>query len=238
MVYTITGFFIVPPIIQKQIVKNAATKLGREVVLEKVRFNPLNLSLSLQGFALKDPDGATFVGFDEFYVNFQTSSLFRWAYTFKEVRLDSLRTHVRLMPDGKPNFADIVERTEAQAEAQAAAKPGSKKPGVPRVVVGDLQLNGARLWATNLTVPEPEVAAFTPINLELFDFTTIPNKEGDYTIGATGPEGGKWQWKGRVTFDPPSSSGSFSLTGARLDEAWEIAKNRVEFEITGGPCSA
>jgi hypothetical protein len=232
--YTITGFFIVPPIIQKQIVKNAATKLGREVEIEKVRFNPLNLSLSLRGFTLKDPDGTAFVAFDEFYVNFQTSSLFRWAYTFKEVRLDSLTTHVRLMPDGKTNFADIISRIEAQKAQKPQTTPPTKEPSVPRVVIGDIQLNGARLRATNLQAPEPEAAAFTPVTLRLFDFTTIPNKEGDYTIGATGPEGGKWRWKGRVMFEPPSSSGTFTIEKAHLERVWEIAKNRVNFEITKG----
>ena len=232
VLYTITGFFIVPRVVHKQIVKNAATKLGREVVLEKVRFNPYNLSLSLEGFTLKDPDGSAFVAFDEFYVNFQTSSLFRWAYTFKEVRLDSLRTHVRVMQDGKTNFADIVEKMSSQKpQAEPADK---KKKAAPRVVIGDIQLNGARLRATNLMAPEPEEAAFTPVTLRLFDFSTIPNKEGDYTIGATGPEGGKWQWKGRVVFDPPSSSGTFSLASAKLHRVWDIVQNRVSFEITEG----
>ena len=230
LLYTIVGFFVLPPIIKRQIVANAATRLGREVALEKVRVNPYALSLTLRGFTLKDPDGAAFVEFDEFYVNFQTSSLFRWAYTFKAVRLDSLRTHVRIMPDGKPNFADIVIRMTPR-ESQP---PTAKKKEVPRVVIGDLLLNGARLWATNLTVAEPEVAAFTPVDLRLFDFMTIPNKEGEYTIGATGPEGGKWAWTGRVTFDPPSSAGTFSIEGAKLRRIWEIAKNRVNFEITDG----
>jgi hypothetical protein len=243
LLYIVAGFFVAPPIIRKQIVQNAATKLGREVVIERVRFNPLNLSMSLQGFALKDPDGTAFVAFDEFYVNFQTSSLFRWAYTFKEVRLDSLRTHVRVMPDGKTNFADIIETLEAQKtlEAKKARRsqrpqdaPPIEKPSIPRVVIGDIQLNGAWLHATNLQAPEPEEAAFTPVTLRLFDFTTIPNKEGDYTIGATGPEGGKWRWKGRVMFEPPSSSGTFTIENAHLERVWEIAKNRVTFEITKG----
>ena len=230
LLYAIVGFFIVPPIARRQIVNNVAVKLGREVAIEKVRVNPFALSLTLRGFTLKDSDGAPFIAFDEFYVDFQTSSLVRWAYTFKEVRLDSLRTHVRLMPDRKTNFADIVARMTPQ-EPQSTP---TKKKGVPRVVIGDLLLNGARLWATNLTVSNPEVVAFTPVDLRLFDFMTIPNKEGEYTIGATGPEGGKWSWTGRVTFDPPSSAGTFSIEGAKLQRIWEIAKNRVNFEITEG----
>jgi hypothetical protein len=231
LLYTITGFFIVPRIVQKQIVKGAATKLGREAEVEKVRFNPYALSLSLRGFTLKDPDGTAFVEFDEFYVNFQTSSLFRWAYTFREVRLDSLRTHVRLMPDGKPNFVDIVAKMTTQAPE--AMQPAKKKQA-PRVVIGDLQLNGARLRATNLQPAEPEAANLTPVTLRLTDFTTIPNKEGDYTMSATGPFGGLWQWKGRLTFEPPRVAGTFSVDGTNLERIWGIAKNRVDFEILQG----
>jgi hypothetical protein len=235
LLYTGLGFLAVPPIARKQIVKGAATKLGRDVKVEQVRFNPYALSITVRGVTLQDPDGTAFVGFDELYINFQASSLFRWAYTFREVRLDSLRMHVRLMPDGKPNFADIMERLAAPPpQAKEPAGKPTKDPTVPRIVIQDLQINGARLRATNLQPPEPEVAGFTPVTLHLTDFTTIPNKEGDYTLHATGPFGGTWQWKGRMTFEPMSLEGTFSIDGGSLRQIWEVVRNRVEFEITRG----
>jgi hypothetical protein len=232
LVYTVFGFFIAPSIVHRQIVNGIATNLHRDATLKKVRVNPLNLSVTLRGFALKDPDGTAFVTFDEFYLNFQLSSLVRWAYTFKEVRLDNPNTHVRLMPDGRPNFADLTQKTAGQPAPEAVA--GKKKPLIPRLVIGDLQINGARFRATNLTVAEPEEIAFTPVGFRLFDFTTIPNRNGEYTLAATGPGGGRWSWTGSLMFEPMHSSGTFVLDDTQLQPVWDVIRNRVNFEITRG----
>jgi hypothetical protein len=229
LLYTILGFLVAPKIIHRQMVSAVTENLGRRCSLQAVRFNPFLLSLTLRGFVLEEPDGAEAVTFDELYVNFQVSSLFRWAYTFKEVRLDNPRAHVRLMPNGRTSFADIVDR-QAQKPPSAEAKP----PSIPRLVIGDLQVNGARLYATNLSAPEPEAVAFTPVNFRLFEFTTIPRRDGDYTLGAIGQDGGRWEWQGKLTFEPLRASGTFALSGSQLRRVWEVIKNRVNFEIASG----
>ena len=231
VVYTVFGFFVAPKIIHSQIVGGIDENLGRTATVETVRFNPYVLSLTIRGFELKDADGEVFVAFDELYVNFQTSSLFRWAYTFKELRLDNPRIHARLMEDERPNFADIIDRADEAAEERPAKE---EPPAVPRVIVSLLQINGAVLRATNLAAPEPEAVAFTPADFELVDFTTIPERDGQYTLGATGHGGGRWEWSGVLTFLPLRSAGTFELSGMQLPALWDVAKNRVNFEITSG----
>lgn len=230
VLYTVFGFFIAPRIIESQILKAIAENLGREATLEKVRVNPYSLSLTLQGFELKDPDGTAFVAFDELHLNFQTSSLFRWAFTFKEFRLDGPRIHLRLLAGGQPNFADLIPE-----KSNEPPKPeGTQEKGIPRLIVRDLQINQGRLRTTNLTRAEPEVVAFTPLNLQVSDFTTLPERDGTYTLGATGHARGRWQWSGTVSVEPLRSTGSFILTGTKLPEIWRVIKSRVNFEITDG----
>ncbi|MDL1978830.1 MAG: DUF748 domain-containing protein [Deltaproteobacteria bacterium] len=230
VLYTVFGFFIAPRIIKSQGLKAIAGNLGRQATLEKVLVNPYSLSLTLQGFELKDPDGTALVAFDDLYLNFQTSSLFRWAFTFKELRLDGPRIDLRRLPDGQPNFVDLIpDKSDEPPHPE-----GTQVKGIPRLIVGDLQINQGRLRITDLTRPEPEVVAFTLLNLQVSDFTTLPGHDGRYTLGATGQARGRWEWSGTVSLEPLNSTGSFVLTGTKLPEIWRVIKSRVNFEITDG----
>ena len=59
-VYTVTGFFIAPPIIRSQLERRAGAALGRTVTVGRVRVNPFAVSLTLENLdvRLKEGDGS------------------------------------------------------------------------------------------------------------------------------------------------------------------------------------
>src|SRR5262245_49535904 len=85
--YTVLGFIILPLIVRWVAVRQLRTQLDREVAIQKLRINPFALSTTIRGLLIKDKDGQPFVSWEEFYVNFQLSSLFGKAWAFKEIRL-------------------------------------------------------------------------------------------------------------------------------------------------------
>src|SRR5215471_18064433 len=109
LVYILVGFFVVPPIIKSQLLKKLPGITKRQVEVGQVKFNPLVLSLTVRGLALTEPDGRPFASWDELYINFQSSSLFRWAWTFKEIRLVRPFGEVIIQKDGRLNFANMFE---------------------------------------------------------------------------------------------------------------------------------
>jgi len=235
LLYTIFGFLILPGIVRWQAVRAIAENLGRDATIESVRFNPYLLSLSMRDFVLPDPDGGEFVSFDEFYVDFQISSLVRWAFTFKEVRLENPRVHVRIMPDGQLNYADILAHQKGLASSSDQAEgPPEEKAAIPRLLIGDIQIKGAGFMVTNLQPADVEEVVVSPVDFQISDFTTFPHREGAHSFVATDPGGGHWQWTGSFGFDPLHSQGSLEIGGTRLAELWEIARNRLEFEVTDG----
>ena len=88
LLYTLCGFFLLPRVLHSQLESRANETLGRELTIGKVRVNPYVLSLQIDDFSFQDTDGQRLFGFDQFFVNLQASSLFRGAWTFKEIRLD------------------------------------------------------------------------------------------------------------------------------------------------------
>ena len=77
--YTLIGFFILPAIIKWATCKQLPVLTHRQVKLDQVRMNPYTLSRSPSAsWHFTETNGTPFAGFDELYVNFQLSSLFRW----------------------------------------------------------------------------------------------------------------------------------------------------------------
>src|SRR5262245_34568607 len=80
VVYSLVAFFLAPPIVKSQLEKRLPPLTRRQATIRQVRINPWTLSLTIRGLALTEPDGRLFAAWEEFYVNFQLSSLFRWAW--------------------------------------------------------------------------------------------------------------------------------------------------------------
>ena len=133
VVYTLVGFFLLPPIIKWQMVERLPAITKRQAAVQQVKVNPWTLSLTVRGLALTEPDGRPFASWDELYVNFQASSLFRWAWTFKEIRLVKPFGEVILFKDGRLNFANLFA-----APASAPATPPSRS--ISRINIFSLEV--------------------------------------------------------------------------------------------------
>ena len=88
IVYTLAGFFLVPALVAHFGEKQIEEATGRDATIADVRFNPYLLSLEVDGFGFTDTDGETLASFDHLLIDFQLSSLFRWALTFKTFQVD------------------------------------------------------------------------------------------------------------------------------------------------------
>jgi hypothetical protein len=149
---TLVGFFVAPPIARRVAEKQLGQLLGRRVSIAHVRINPFSLSLTVEGFEIYEPDGATpFAGFARLYVNAEMSSVVRGAPVVSEIALESLRLHVvrtKATADAwgdvgaAYNFSDIVARlAEAPKKAPEPAPAPDATP--PRFSLNNIHVDDA-----------------------------------------------------------------------------------------------
>ena len=100
LVYTLVGFFLVPHIIKAHVLPAVSDQLRHPVTAKEVEFNPFVLSLRMTEFEIQEEDTTPIVGFQEFFINFQTSSLFRGAYVFDEIRFALPYVSIKVGKDG------------------------------------------------------------------------------------------------------------------------------------------
>ena len=190
--------------------------------------NPWTLSLTIRGLALTEPDGRVFASWEEFYANFQLSSLFRWAWTFKEIHLNDPFGEVILQKDGRFNFANMFESTNA---------PPTKPPGetaIPRVLVFDLSVTNGHVGFADLSRKTPFRTDYQPINLHLTRFTTKPDRQSPYSFEAASDTGRSLAWAGTITAQPPASSGTFRVAGVPLPKFAPYLEEFTRAQLTDG----
>jgi hypothetical protein len=222
--YTLAGFFLAPYLIKRQATRFAQESLKCLVVIEEVRVNPYALTLDIRNFDLKERDGSPLLAFNAFFINFEISSLWRWAWTFADARLEGPAVNLEIKSGGRINFIDIADRipkkeTEGNTSRQEKAE-GETRP--PRVIFEHIALNQGRLVFTDRSGPTPGSIALETIGLELKNLTTLLDKKGVYSFETTLPHGGKLIGAGDVSLHPLWSEGKVKMEGFKTVSAWEF----------------
>lgn len=229
VVYGIIGFLVLPAVIKSQLIKRLPEFTKRQVSIDEVKLNPFALSYTMRGFSLTETNGEAFASLGELYVNFELSSVFNGAWTFGTVSVKEPFAQVTRKADGTFNFDNLIP----PPDTNAVAKP------LPAVLVELLSIEGGTVAFTDESRPGPFKTKITPIQFDLTQLTTRPDKNSPYAFTASDDGGMKLSWSGRVSVQPVASSGTLKIEGVSLPKyagyaseffAGEIAQGKVNIE--------
>jgi hypothetical protein len=238
VLYTVVGFFIVPRVVESFATDLLREQLGREVTIEEIRVNPYTLSLTVRGFALPDGPDSTLLAFDELYANAELSSLFRWALTLKELRIDNPYAGLRRFSDGRINVVELADEIERRSAENLETAPDSAEDGgLPRIVLQHILVDGAIIEVEDYDREEPVTIELGPSVLELNDISTIPLRKGDNEFAIRLKEGGTIRVSGEVVVEPLGLDGDLSIDKLLLERTWPLLQPYFEFDLEGGTAS-
>ncbi len=225
--YTLFGFLLTPYLVKNHLINYIKDDLGREASVEKVLINPYALRLILRDFSLQESDGSRFASFEELYINFQLSSLFRWIWTFKEIRLTRPSLRVQIRNDGQFNFAELLPPATDPKEHERDKNP--LRLAIYRVVIESGKLDFA-----DESRPTPFAITLDPINFALTDFSSLPDRKGTYSFQATTKSGESLNSTGDIAINPLRSRGRMELAGGKAQTPWRYWRDQLNFEIVSG----
>lgn len=231
--YGLAGYFGGSPWLRAALVDGVAEVTGREVQLDRAVFNPYGLAVTLEDFALLDPDGGDFVAFDRLYFDFELSSLFRWSIHFDDFELARPRVRVTREDSGAFNFDDLL------ALGEPASSPEAEPAAAPKILpvsVGRLALSRGEVRYRDESRGEPRTMVLDELDFQVDDFSTRSDGTdgNDYALNLTSSEGGRFRWTGNLGVKPLTLDGRLELTGLALGPLAEFYEDRLRFALPGG----
>ncbi|MGV0984098.1 MAG: DUF748 domain-containing protein [Limnohabitans sp.] len=130
------GYFVAPPLARSVLATQLGKALGRDVVIDSVAINPLNLSMDVRGLSVKTPTGAEQWGFAQLHIDLSSHSVVQAGIVVDELRLQGPRVSVTRLADGRYDISDWLDRWTA----------GDQKPSgsLPRFSLNNIQITGGQ----------------------------------------------------------------------------------------------
>ena len=222
----VCGFFVLPPIVKAQAVKRLSAELKREVSIEKLRLNPLVLSVTIDGLTITDRDGGAFTSWKRLYVNFDSFSLFTGEWRFQEIALEGFAQRVVIAKDGAFNFADLIP---------PPAPPSAEPAKSPRPIrIAQLSVTSAALAFSDASREQPFATNVGPLTFTLQNFLTTGDPKAPYEFSAITEAGETFTWRGTVSVDPVRSAGEFTLGKIALKKYAPYYADFINADLLGG----
>jgi uncharacterized protein involved in outer membrane biogenesis len=212
LLYALTGFFLLPPMLKDRIVATAQQQLDRPVRLDAVRVNPLVFSVELRGVHIAEKDGAPLLGLDDLYVRLSPDSLLHGAWSFGTIRLDGLRADIVRYG---PNDSNIGRLLQSIGPTNDPSKPAKDEAGT-RLIVHHLVLQNAVATFTDHVPSTLFTTQIGPVTAQIDGFSTLPDKTGQQHIVIDLEKGATLEWSSQSSLDPLTSSGHVKAKGPYL----------------------
>jgi uncharacterized protein involved in outer membrane biogenesis len=124
VLFTITGFFVLPPLLKNVLIKKLSENLHREVTINQININPFTLTIKVKGILVKEKTSPeTFVSFDEIFIDFESLSAFKRALIFREIYIKQPFIKIARDSDTSFNFSDLIEKDETKKPEEKNQKP-------------------------------------------------------------------------------------------------------------------
>ena len=220
-VYALAGFLLIPYLVRHYVPKLASEQLRCQAAVAEVRFNPFLFAFEAKDFSFKDAAGEVIFSFQRLFVDFELESLYRWAWTFADIRLEGWSAHLMIDREGRLNLAKIAAALpETDDPSPAAENP-------PRLLLKHMALPGGSVKFTDRSKSTPVAETVSPIDVEFDSISTLPQHRASHVISARLANGGVVKWKGHVSLNPILSEGEVRLEGFKLATPWNFIRDQL-----------
>lgn len=230
VLYAVLGFFLAPWLVKTNAIDLVRDNLNAELRLQKVAINPFVLSLKIDGLELDDPSGLPLSRVEQIFVNFQLSSLFRWALTFDEIRFDAPELFLSRDDAGELNIAFLTSGSKAGVEEETEAETSSMLP----LLVFKFEINNSVLNWNDQVPTDPVETRFGPVNIAVADLNTLPDRIGQQDVVIATEESGTLSWSGTLQLNPLLSEGRASIKGSHFPLVSAYVKHEIGFDVVDG----
>ncbi len=228
LLYAVLGFYLLPAIIKAKLPDYLQQETGKRVALHKIDFHPFDLAAKIQGFTIKEKNGNTIVGFDQFDIDINgVESIKKRVLIIDGIALIKPVFHVTKQKDGKLDLENLVKTKQKP-------KPKPKDDGLFPVTVGKVSLKDGKIVWTDKHFTKAVSEELSPINLNVEQLSTLANTKAKLELAAGIKSGGNLNLKASAGINPVFSEGVLKLDKLPLQKLITLAlSDTAPFDLKG-----
>ncbi|MET0963228.1 MAG: DUF748 domain-containing protein, partial [Noviherbaspirillum sp.] len=204
--YLAGGLFLVPALLKWQLPEQVQQRLGATLTLGDVYFNPLTLTLVVNGISLRTVKEGTLLAADKLRADLELSGLFRRTWTFADVELDHPMLRIEYDKAGALNLQPLLT-------ALQGPKPSPEPP--PRLLLQRLAVKNGRIDVVDQRLQEALIARISPVSLDAAGLGTLPSGAGTWQLAARSEAGEALRAGGTLGLQPLALQGTLELAGVQ-----------------------
>ena len=229
LVYTLTGFLLVPWTIESYGARRLGEALQRPVRIAEAAFNPYTFALRIKGLAIDETDGRPLIRLQELFTDLAVTDSIGGTPTVARLDLMGPEVYLTRLADGALNLAHL-----GPAAADRAAPEKEKAPGEgPKFKLIDFTLNQGKVVFRDETAGGFQTS-LNPITATLSNLTTEPDQQAACTLTVATEAGEKLALDGRLTLAELAAEGRLALSGITLSKYAPYYRGHVGFEKADG----
>jgi uncharacterized protein involved in outer membrane biogenesis len=226
-VWVLFGFFLVPLLLRGRLERQVSQVLHRPVAIQRVRFNPIVLTVSVEGLRIPNQDGSEWITLRHLGLDYQLRRLVTRTVYLAAVELEGLVVRVELDAKGRLNFQDLLE--EEPAPATPAATPSNWT-----FAIGRFQLRNGQLAFSDRSGAAPFQTILGPLSFRVDGLRTELGHRSGVTLEAWTEAKERLLWKGDLGLQPLASKGSLLIERLSLPKYRPYEQEQVASQFQSG----
>ena len=226
--YILSGFFLLPYVAKKEIVKNLDEILITKTKIEKIYFNPLTLNLELKGFSLLDEKEQEVVGLKNLFIDFRAlKSIEKKHFHIKNILLEGIYLNIIEEEKGVFNLASLLKPTQTKEEETNQ----KEKTKLIDFLVSKIVLKDTNIDFTSFTDKKKYNLHLKDINYTIYDFGTFKNSLSSNNLQFKLNENTDVKISGGIKIEPFIAYGKITISNLKIKEILDFDKSLFNFEL-------
>lgn len=227
--YTLLGFFALPPLVQNTGARLMGEQLGRPVTIGRVATNPFLLRLEVDDLHIGGrEEGEAFVDVGHLMARLSWSSLTRFVPVIAEARIETPRVRIVRLDAERFNFSDL-----AAPAAEPAPEP---ETSASDVVIERFSLAGGALSYADR--PARAEIALADLAVDLENFSLLGAEPAGFALSGALASGGALKAEGKLSLAEAWAEAALGIDALALPVVQPYLAEATPARLTAGTASA
>lgn len=232
------GFFAIPPLVEHMAKKTVRENFDRELQVETVRVNPLNLTFRINELTLLDTDEISLINVEQIHIDIAWSSLFSNGWTINAIRIENPVLHEERFASGETRYMRLAQTGNEEDEAEEEDSDLAFRINFLHIENGELRFTDNFGSSPNEDAPSQVTLALEKIDFDLEDLAFNDDTRASVQFEGYLAGGGELTFEGTVQLNPSLAlQGDVGINGVEFLPAAPYLQHFIGVQLESGALS-